>query len=286
MKKTVSMLVAASLCWAVLGGMAMAAEKQDRVGSSAALVEQLYGKNDPTLVKDEPEFSAVMQRHIYGDVQAKIVNLSLPQRELLTIAALAANGTCADIAAHTQAALKAGATPNAVRETVFHTAAYIGQPKAKAALLEVHKGLKAAGVKLPLATNGTVTEADRYEKGLAVQTGIFGQRILDGYKASPADAVHFQYFLSQNCFGDYYTRTELDLKMRELITFAIIATLGGCEPQLTGHAGGNLAVGNSRQDLLDVVTLLQPYNGYPRTLNALAVVNKVAPAPKAEEEKK
>jgi alkylhydroperoxidase/carboxymuconolactone decarboxylase family protein YurZ len=36
--------------------------------------------------------------------------------------------------------------------------------------------------------------------------------------------------LSANCFGDYYTRTGLDLKMRALPTFSIIASLGGCEP--------------------------------------------------------
>ena len=34
---------------------------------------------------------------------------------------------------------------------------------------------------------------------------------------------------------DYYTRTGLDLKTRELLTFAMLASLGGSEPQLAGH---------------------------------------------------
>jgi len=33
-------------------------------------------------------------------------------------------------------------------------------------------------------------------------------------------------------FGDYYTRNGLDLKTRELLTFSILLSLGGCEPQL------------------------------------------------------
>lgn len=40
----------------------------------------------------------------------------------------------------------------------------------------------------------------------------------------------------------------------------------------------NLNVGNNRARLLDVIAQLLPYIGYPRTLNALRVINEVAPA--------
>ena len=70
----------------------------------------------------------------------------------------------------------------------------------------------------------------------------------------------------------------LDLRQRELITFIAIASLGGCEPQLKAHAAANIAVGNTRQDLLDAVTVALPYIGYPRTLNALGCINEIVPA--------
>jgi 4-carboxymuconolactone decarboxylase len=54
----------------------------------------------------------------------------------------------------------------------------------------------------------------------------------------------------------------------------MLAALGGCEPQLAGHVAANLAVGNDRQVLIDVITQLLPYIGYPRTLNALRVVDE------------
>ena len=44
------------------------------------------------------------------------------------------------------------------------------------------------------------------------------------------------------------------------------------------HLAGNLQVGNTRADLLDVLTVLVPWIGYPRTLNGLAAVNEGAPA--------
>ena len=37
-----------------------------------------------------------------------------------------------------------------------------------------------------------------------------------------------------NCFGDFVTRGGLDARTRELLTFSMLLTLGGCEPQLQG----------------------------------------------------
>ena len=78
------------------------------------------------------------------------------------------------------------------------------------------------------------------------------------------------------CFGDTYTRKVLDLKTRELLTFVAISALGGCEPQVKSHVQGNLNVGNTRQQLVEVLAVMNPYIGFPRTLNALGCVNAVA----------
>jgi 4-carboxymuconolactone decarboxylase len=94
---------------------------------------------------------------------------------------------------------------------------------------------------------------------------------------SPKDQMRIQDFLAANCFGDYYTRNGLDLKTRDLLTFAMLISLGGCEPQVKGHVTGNLKAGNDRTRLIDVVTQLLPYIGYPRTLNALRVIDEVVP---------
>ena len=79
-------------------------------------------------------------------------------------------------------------------------------------------------------------------------------------------------------FGDYYTRGGLDYKQREMITFCFLAALGGCEPQLTSHAGANLRIGNDNAFLIQVISQCLPYIGYPRSLNALRCVNDAAQA--------
>lgn len=98
---------------------------------------------------------------------------------------------------------------------------------------------------------------------------IFGDGMREAWKQG-----HINRWLAANCFGDYYTRTGLNLAQREMITFCFLAAQGGCEPQLTAHAAGNMRLGNSKDFLIKVVSQCRPYIGYPRSLNAVACISK------------
>lgn len=249
---------------------------QTREAAAHATTQSLFNKNNPVNIKNEPELSTISEKFIYNDVN-KQIKLSTAKQELLTLVVLTANNTPEDIPAHTEGALRAGATPEQVHESIFHCTPYVGLPKVKAALERADQVMEMLKIK-PCAPAGTTTDETRYEAGLAVQRAIFGAENIDKMNASaPADQKHINDYLSANCFGDYYTRKVLDVKERELITFTAIVTLGGCEPQAKAHAAANISVGNSRQDLLDALTIALPYIGYPRTLNGLGCVNAVAP---------
>lgn len=250
---------------------------QTREEAAHATAQNLFTKNNPTNIKNEPELSAISEKFIYNDIN-KQIKLSTDKQELLTLVVLTANNTPEDIPAHVEGALKAGATPEQIHESIFHCTPYVGLPKVKAALERINKAF--AMLKITADTNAsTTTDATRYEAGLAVQRAIFGAENIDKMNASaPQDQKHINDYLSANCFGDYYTRKVLDVKERELVTFTAIVTLGGCEPQAKAHAAANISVGNTRQDLLDALTIALPYIGYPRTLNGLGCVNAVAPS--------
>ena len=246
---------------------------QTREAAANTAAQSLFTKNDPTDIKSEPELSSISKKFIYNDIN-KQIRLSTAKQELLTLVVLTANNTPD---AHTEGALRAGATPEQVHESIFHCTPYVGLPKVKAALERVDQVMEMLKIK-PCAPAGTTTDETRHNAGLAVQRAIFGTEHIDKMNASaPADQKHFHDYLSANCFGDYYTRKVLDVKERELVTFTAIVTLGGCEPQAKAHAAANIAVGNTRQDLLDALTIALPYIGYPRTLNGLGCVNAVAP---------
>lgn len=77
------------------------------------------------------------------------------------------------------------------------------------------------------------------------------------------DEQHIQRLLSANCFGDHYSRSGIDIPTRELLTPAMLISLGGADAQVKGHVAANLNVGNDRATLLAVITQLLPFVGYP-----------------------
>lgn len=143
--------------------------------------------------------------------------------------------------------------------------------------------LATRGVALPLQGQSTTTSDTRVAEGLAVRKQVVGDGAVDAMQANdPEDEQHIQRALSGNCFGDHVARGGLDLATRELLTFAMLVSLGGCDVQVAGHVRGNLNVGNTRATLLDVLTQLLPFIGYPRTLNGLRVLDEIT-LPKKEE---
>ena len=168
-------------------------------------------------------------------------------------------------------ALDAGVTPVMAKEVIYQAVDYLGIGRVLPFLDAANEILTARGVSLPLEGQAATTMEDRLEKGAAAQVEIFGESMREAWKAG-----HINRWLAANCFGDYYTRTGLDLKQREMITFCFLAAQGGCEPQLTAHARGNLNLGNDKDFLIRVVSQCLPYIGYPRSLNAISCVNKAA----------
>ena len=96
----------------------------------------------------------------------------------------------------------------------------------------------------------------------------------DFHCSGSEESKHINHWLTDNCFGDYYTRNGLDYRQREMITFCFLAAQGGCEPQLVSHVQANIKVGNDKEFLIKVVSQCLPYIGYPRSLNALNCINK------------
>lgn len=168
-------------------------------------------------------------------------------------------------------ALDAGVTPVMVKEIVYQATDYLGFGRVLPFINITNEILEARGVALPLENQATTTLEDRLEKGIQAQVDIFGEHMNEAWKAS-----HINRWLASNCFGDYYTRNGLDLAQREMITFCFIMAQGGCEPQLTAHAKGNMNLGNDKEFLIRVVSQCVPYIGYPRSLNAIACINKAA----------
>ena len=168
-------------------------------------------------------------------------------------------------------ALKTGLSAAAVKEIVYQGVDYLGMGRVRPFLDIVNEVLEELKIPNPSESRATVTPEERLEKGVALQAEIFGEHMREAWKNG-----HINRWLAANCFGDFYTRDGLSLAQREMITFCFLTAQGGCEPQLTAHAKGNMNLGNDRGFLIRVVSQCLPYIGYPRSLNAVACVNKAA----------
>jgi len=238
--------------------------------------EELFPNHKSTLKATDPELIEVFDNFAFDEVIAQS-KLDTKTRVMLILAAIIGANGVAEFKVMAGAALNVGVTPVQLKEIVYQSVPYVGMAKAFDFIHATNDMLTSRGIQLPVEGQSTTDPETRYEKGLAVQKSVFGKMIDELYERSPKDQLHIQHFLSANCFGDYYTRTGLDIKFRELVTLSILIALGGAESQVKGHIRGNVNVGNRRDVLLDVITQLLPWVGYPRTLNALGALNEVAP---------
>ena len=224
-----------------------------------------YNKTDPEFVERVTHFISEEVKKEPGQ------ELDDSTRYLAVLAALAG---CQGTGVYEELlpiALDAGLSPVAVKEMVYQSVDYLGLGCMWPFLRITNEIMERRGIALPLESQAVTNMEDRLEKGIQAQAEIFGDQMKEAWKAG-----HINRWLADNCFGDYYTRTGLTLAQREMITFCFLAAQGGCEPQLTSHARGNMNVGNDRDFLMKVVSQCLPYIGYPRSLNAIACINKAA----------
>lgn len=222
--------------------------------------------------KTDPEFAERFEQFTFVEVpNEEGQQLDDQTRHLAIIATLLGCQGIDEFISELPRALDAGLSPVIVKEVIYQAVDYLGIGRVRPFLDAANKVLTERGVKLPLEGQATTTMEDRLQKGAQTQVEIFGDAMKDAWKNG-----HINRWLAANCFGDYYTRTGLTLAQREMITFCFLAAQGGCEPQLTAHAGGNMNLGNDKQFLIRVVSQCLPYIGYPRSLNAIACIEKAA----------
>ena len=246
----------------------------DRAALADENWKKLHGDAVQAEAKNDPELAAVFKMYVYGDI-ARQAAITPVERQLVTLVMLTALQNHSLLPRMTEAALNAGATPLHVREALYHVAPYIGFAKVFEALEQVNAVFASRGIKLPLENQGTTTDADRFEKGLAFQVKTYGERINKMRDATPDYQKHIQDDLSAFCFGDTYTRGTLNLKIREMVTMAVIGAIGGADPQFRAHVVGTLDAGTSKEEVIGVITAMNPWMGFPRTLNCLRIANEV-----------
>ncbi len=118
-------------------------------------------------------------------------------------------------------------------------------------------------------------DRERRARGEELLRAVDGDRVADNLLRAYDDvAPDFTRYLVEFAFGEIYAR-EGDLRQRELVAIASLATMGGCDAQLETHVHGALNVGLTKAEIVEAVMTLVPFAGFPKALNAIAIVKRV-----------
>ncbi len=235
--------------------------------------EELWPNYISKAKQTDPELIEVFDNFAFDEVISH-GNIDTKTKVMAIMASTIASQALSEYKMFVNAALNIGVTPVEVKEVLYQSVPYVGIAKVIDFIYTTNEIFTERGIRLPVEGQSTTTPENRFEKGLALQKAIFGEMIDKMYETSPKNQLHIQQYLSDNCFGDYLTRTGLEIKTRELLTYSMLISMGGTELQVKGHIQGNINVGNNQETLIDITTQLLPYIGYPRTLNAIKCLNE------------
>lgn len=235
---------------------------------------ELFGGEALPKTGNDTEMMAILQKYIFGDVFT-VGNIDIKTREMITVTSLAVQQTLPQLKAHINAALNVGVTPIELRETLYQCAPFIGFPKTLNALNVLNEVFNERGIKIPLENQATVEENDRFSKGYAIQNPLYGDEIKQAMSGLPGNmGEDVARFLTEVCFGDFYTRNGLDVKTRELLVLSILVTTGDNDT-LKSHIKGNIKVGNSEATIVAVIVQCMPYIGFPKAIQALKQLRQI-----------
>lgn len=236
-------------------------------GSGQAAIVQTLAEVAPDLARLAIDFA-------YGEIYPR-PGLSLAQRQLVTVAALAAMGGLEpQLRFHAAGALNAGCTPRQLVELMIHLVIYAGFPAAINGMAVLRQVFAERGV-VPEASPALPPAGDTYEAGWAALQAIdgeAGEKVIASLKDISPDLGRFVIEFS---FGRIYTRDGLDLHARELATVAALAAMGSATPQLKVHTHGLLNVGGTQEQAVEVAIQVAAYAGFPRAINAALAIQEV-----------
>lgn len=118
-------------------------------------------------------------------------------------------------------------------------------------------------------------KSDRYNKGMDVIRRQLGPEA-DQYVAKiNAISEVFGRINVEFPFGDLYSRPLLSPKIREMITLSALTVQGSSIPELRVHIKGALQLGVTRAEVLEIITQMIAYCGFPAATNALLTAQEI-----------
>lgn len=118
--------------------------------------------------------------------------------------------------------------------------------------------------------------SEKYVQGMAVRREVLGDGYVD--KAISSDFTKpLQDLVTENCWGEIWTRSAIPKKTRSLITIATLAALKA-PTELKAHVRGALRNGCTVEEIQEVLLQATVYCGVPAGVEAFRAAKDVIEA--------
>lgn len=116
---------------------------------------------------------------------------------------------------------------------------------------------------------------ERYGRGAAKLRELYGD-VGEGVLQGANDvAPDLHRYVVEFAFGDVYSRPGLSARDREIATIAALTVISYAPSELEAHVYGALNAGCTRNEILEVITQMTLYAGFPASLRGVEAANRI-----------
>lgn len=242
-------------------------EEIKRLFSQRTLINTLHS---------DPELTEIVDNFAFDDTLALADGKIMEKTRVMCI--LASTIGCNamnEFKMYVDACLNVGVKPREIREIVYQAYPYVGASQVVEYTLRMNDIFENNGIRLPLDPQNTVAKENAFRRGKELIDETFGYGTVDNmFATSPKGQEHIVEFLATYCYGQFYSRNGIDMQHRELITFCIVASMGGCDSQTLTHAKACKSLKITKEEMVAAATAILPWIGFPRTFNAINAINE------------
>lgn len=117
--------------------------------------------------------------------------------------------------------------------------------------------------------------SNTFDKGLRIRTVVLGQHYVDKVVGSADDFNRpFQNLVTEYCWGAVWGRDGLPLKMRSMLTLAMISVLNRPH-ELRTHVRAALTNGVTRDEIREIFLQLAIYAGAPAAVDSFRIAREI-----------
>lgn len=114
----------------------------------------------------------------------------------------------------------------------------------------------------------------RYDTGMQVRRSVLGDAHVDRAEAGKtAIDAPFQEMITEGAWGHVWSRPQLSLRERSIVTIALLAALGHDE-EVAMHVRATANTGASKDDVCEALMHVAIYAGVPAANHAIKIVKE------------